>query len=117
MDEISRLCDSEYPSVSSLKTIVLPESKDIRILNAADKICSNKVANILLIGRREDLLSNMDTKVLESAIFIDPNEFAYINKLAESLYNMGVMGIQSIEKAKDILIVDPLYFGIMLVKE
>ena len=39
------------------KTIVLPETNDIRVLSAAEKVCELDFANIILIGNEEILMS------------------------------------------------------------
>ena len=39
-----------------IKTIVLPESEDIRVLEATEKILTEKFANIVLIGNEEVIL-------------------------------------------------------------
>ena len=39
----------------NIKTIVLPESMDARVVEAALKIAKEKIANVILIGRREEI--------------------------------------------------------------
>ena len=39
----------------SMKTIVLPESTDIRVLEAARKVTDEGFAKVVLIGNREEL--------------------------------------------------------------
>ena len=49
--------DMIYKAKQNLKTIVLPESEDMRILKAASIAVKEKIANIILIGNKEDILS------------------------------------------------------------
>ena len=39
-----------------IKNIVLPEATDIRILKAASKVVKEKIANIFLIGNKDEIL-------------------------------------------------------------
>ena len=38
-----------------IKTIVLPESTDVRVLEAASKIKNEKFANVVLVGNEDDI--------------------------------------------------------------
>ena len=44
-----------------IKTIVLPEAEDIRILKATEKVLNEKYANIVLIGKKENILKKAET--------------------------------------------------------
>ena len=39
----------------NIKTIVLPEAEDVRVLKAAEIINKEKFANVVLIGNEEDV--------------------------------------------------------------
>ena len=58
-----------------VKTIILPESEDLRVLKAAEKVMKEGFANIILIGNeskiKEDSLNNNIN--LEGIKIIDPN--------------------------------------------
>lgn len=99
------------------KTIVLPETTDIRIIKAAADVNSRNIANIILIGNKEQITSdaknnNLDiskSQIIEIDKFEKFNEFA--DKLVELRKHKGMTPEKAIELMKN-----PLVFGIMLVK-
>ena len=54
------------------KTVVLPESMDRRTLEAADKILREDIANIIIIGTKEEIEANNQGLDLSKATIIDP---------------------------------------------
>lgn len=99
------------------KTIVLPETGDMRTLNAAHTILEEKLANLILIGNKEEILAKSEGLNLSEAQIVDPANFAemeaYVNKLVEL---RGSKGMTS-EKAAEILAKDSLFLGVMMVKQ
>jgi phosphate acetyltransferase len=92
------------------KTIVLPESEDERILQAARKITEQKLAKIIMLGDPQ--------KTGESGkgmVIIDPKKSEkkkyFVDKYFELRKNKETM-----ENA-EMLMENPLYFGCMLVRE
>ena len=89
----------------SVKTIVLPETEDMRTLEATDKILKEGVAKIILIGNEEEI----NKKAAEGgfdisgAQIVDPETSdrtqAYIDKFVELRAKKGMTP----EKAKEIL--------------
>lgn len=102
---------------TSKKTIVLPETSDIRVLQAAEKIIEEEIANVILLGSKDEIISKDAGLDLSKATIIDPLEFEemehYVKTLTELRKNRGMTE----EKAKELLLNDPLYFGVMIVKE
>lgn len=98
------------------KTIVLPETSDMRTLKAAHMALEQKIAKIILIGNREEILDNAKELDLSGAEIVDPLKFdemeTYINQLTELRKAKGM----TYDKAKELLTNDPLYFGVMMVK-
>ena len=100
-----------------IKTIVLPETEDIRTLQATEKVLKEGFANIVLIGNVEKTkeLANKNQISIEGAKIIDPSKSEkydeYVNKFFELRQKKGV----SIEKAKETML-NNLYFGMMMVK-
>lgn len=45
------------------KKIVLPESEDIRVLKAASIVALNDYADIILIGKKEEIEKNVKLKI------------------------------------------------------
>ena len=100
-----------------IKTIVLPETEDIRTLQATEKVLKEGFANIILIGNEEKTkeLANKNNISIEGAKIIDPSKSEkydeYVNKFFELRQKKGV----SIEKAKETML-NNVYFGMMMVK-
>ena len=102
----------------SIKTIVLPETEDMRTLEATDKILKEGVAKIVLIGNEEEI----NKKAAEGgfdisgATIVDPETSdrtqAYIDKFVELRAKKGMTP----EKAKEILHTQYPYYGVMMVK-
>lgn len=98
-----------------LKKIVLPESNDPRVHEAAESILKQDIAKVILIGDKDELINNSKYK-LDGAEFISPENFSeldsYIEKLVEIRKKKGLTK----EQAKELLM-NPLYLGCMLVRE
>lgn len=101
-----------------IKTIVLPEAEDIRTLRATEVALTEEYANIILIGNKQKIIniSNSHNININSAVIIEPqtskNYERYVNLLYELRKNKGM----TIEKAKK-LVLDPVYFGMLMVKD
>ncbi len=99
--------------------IVLPEGNEIRTLKAANQILADGLAEIYLIGNREEILSlakqNNLSKIADKAVLIDPvnhpNKEAYTSLLYELRKNKGMTP----EKAA-LLVEDPLYLACLMIK-
>ncbi len=100
----------------SLKTIVLPETDDRRTLEAASRILAEGVANIILVGNKDEIVKGADGLDLSKATIIDPNNTdklqGYIDLLVEVRKSKGMTP----EQAKDILTKDYPYFAVTMVK-
>jgi len=99
------------------KTIVLPETGDMRTLKAADMILSEGIAKIILIGNKDEILSRADGLDLSKAAFIDPENYNEMDNLAAKLAELRKEKGMTFEEASDLLKKDTLYLGCMLVKE
>lgn len=101
---------------SDKKTIVLPETGDMRTLNAAHAILKEEIANLILIGNREEILNKADSLNLEKAQIVDPQAFEEMNTYIEKLVELrGAKGMTT-EKATELLQKDSLFLGVMMVK-
>lgn len=98
------------------QTIVLPETNDRRTLEAASKILAEDIANIILIGNKEEIAKGSEGLDLSAAKIVDPDQSdklqSYIDLLVELRKNKGMTP----EKAKELLTKDYLYFGVTMVK-
>lgn len=100
------------------KTIVLPESGDIRTLTAAATVLANDVADVILLGKAEDIhkLAQADGVDISKAVIVDPGDYARMEELAETLYELRKSKGMTLETARDLLKNDNLYLGVMMVK-
>ena len=96
------------------KTIVLPETMDRRVLEAANKILKDDIANIILIGDEKEF----DSKDLDlsKAMVINPNEDSLTEEIINKLYELRKDKGLSLEEAKDLVMNDYMYYACMLVK-
>ena len=98
------------------KTIVLPESEDRRTYEAAAKILKEGIANIILVGTDEDVKKHGEGLDLTGIQVVNPatsdKTAAYIDKLVELRSKKGMTP----EQAKEILLNQYLYYGVMMVK-
>ena len=98
------------------KRIVLPETGDRRILEAAHKILEEGIADVVLIGNQEEIASNSDGLDLSKAKIINPKQFERIEEYVELLVELRKHKGMTQEKAKDLLTNDNLYYGVTMVK-
>lgn len=113
---MSFIDDIKSRAKQKFKTIILPETGDRRTLEAAHTILSEGIASIVLIGNKDQIVRDANGLDLSKAIIIDPNTAdkleAYTNLLYELRKNKGM----TLEKAREMLINQPLYFGVTMVK-
>lgn len=95
---------------SNLKKIVLPESMDERVIEAAKIIQNERIANIILIGKIEN------SEELNGIQIIDPNTSDLTDTFIDELYELRKNKGMTKDEAKKLLINDYMYFACMLVK-
>ncbi len=102
------------------KTIVLPETSDIRTLKAAHQVLAEGIANIILIGEETEINAKAQAEGLDlsAAKIVAPNKFdqmdEYINDLVKLREKKGMTPV----KAGQLLTHnDTLYLGVMMVKK
>lgn len=102
---------------TNLKTIILPEAEDIRVLQASQKIMQEGFANVILIGdeikisekAKQNNIKIHGITIINPALSEKYDE--YVNILFELRKEKGM----TIEKAKE-LALDPIYYGVLMVK-
>ncbi|MCL2400600.1 MAG: phosphate acetyltransferase [Defluviitaleaceae bacterium] len=99
------------------KTIVLPESGDIRTLKAADAILKEGISKVILIGNVKEIKAASTGLDLSKAECIDPGDYSKTNELSEKLAELRKSKGMTQKEAEELLKTDPLYLGCMLVKE
>lgn len=95
------------------KTIVLAEGDDERTLKAAERILEEEIADLIILGSPERIAASGYS--LDGAKVIDPAISDLRAGFAEALYELRRAKGLELEDAEK-LVSDPLYFGVMLVK-
>ena len=100
-----------------IKTIILPEAEDIRVIEAASKIKAQGFAKVILIGNEAQVQKDAKEKKLdiEGIEVIDPNKSSEKEKFAKELYELRKNKGMTIEEASN-LVLNPVYYGMMMVK-
>ena len=100
-----------------IKTIVLPEATDARILEAAQIIKEEGYAKVILIGNEEEVrkLANEKNIDLGETEIIDPSKSKEIERYAKELYELRKAKGMTEEQANQ-LVLEPVYYGMMMVK-
>ena len=98
------------------KTIVMPESEDERTYKAAEAVLKEEIANVVIVGSEEEVAKNKGSYDISGAQIVDPatsdKTEAYIAKLVELRQKKGMTE----EQAREILLTNYLYYGVMMVK-
>mgnify|MGYP000127710554 FL=1 len=100
-----------------IKTIVLPEATDVRILEAAEMIKNEGYAKVILIGNEEEvrkLAKERNIDIGEIKI-IDPAVSTETARYSKELYELRKSKGMTEEQAEK-LVLEPVYFGMMMVK-
>lgn len=102
----------------NVKTIVLPEAEDKRVLEATQMVLEEKFANIVLIGNQQNIekVAKENGISLQGAVIIDPETAAKKEEYVTLLYELRKHKGMTIQKAKE-LVKDPVYFGMLMVKD
>lgn len=100
----------------SKKTIVLPESTDIRTIKAAAMVLEQGYANIVLVGEVDKINALKGDLNIEGAKIENPLKSDKIDDYVNTLYELRKHKGMTIEKAREIM-KDPLYWGVMMVKK
>ena len=100
----------------NIRTIILPESSDKRVIEAAKIITQEKIANIILIGDKEKII-NSEELIKNNINIINPQVSDLTEEFVEKLYLLRKEKGMTKEKAKELLLNDNMYYACMLVKE
>ena len=102
----------------NIKTIILTESEDVRVLEAAEKVKKEEYANIILIGNEADAnkLAKENNIDIEGITIIDPEKSEKFEEYTNAFYELRKAKGMTIEKARETL-KDNMYFGTMMVKQ
>ena len=95
------------------KTIVLPEGDDPRVLEAAEKILTDDVANLVILGDPDEIA--LSGRNFDKARIINPSDYERREEMAETLFELRKRKGMTLQEAHEKLD-DVMYFGVMLVK-
>ncbi len=101
---------------SDKKTIVLPESTDIRVVQAASMVMQRGIANVVLVGDREKIKNLAGDLDLSGVSIVNPDTSEKFDEYVNSFYEMRKHKGITPEKAREIM-KNPLYWGVMMVKK
>jgi phosphate acetyltransferase len=99
--------------------IVLPEALEERTLKAADYVLSEKIAEIILLGNKDEILKlaeKINLQYIENADIIDPENFNEFAEYVDFLMKIRGGKIKSRKEAES-LVRNPLYLATILVKK
>ena len=115
---MSFIDDIKNRAKQNIKTIILTESEDVRVLEAASKVTKEGFAKIILIGNPDEANSlasshNIDISGIE---IIDPETSEKYDEYVNSFYELRKAKGITIDDAKKYM-KDNMYFGTMMVKQ
>lgn len=101
-----------------VKTIVMPESNDRRVLMAAAKILEEGIAKIIMVGKKDKIMDGarwleLDLSKVE---VVDPEESENFDLYANTLFELRKNKGMTLETAQEKLRNDYLMWGVMMVK-
>lgn len=101
-----------------IKTIILPESEDKRVLEAASKVTEQGFAKVILLGDEEEILKNSKNYNidLKGVKIINPLTSEKKEEYKEKLYELRKAKGMTEAQAEELL-KEPIYFGMMMLKD
>ena len=98
------------------KTIVLPEYMDERVAKAAVEATVEGIADIIMIGNKEEITAKYSDLDFTNITFIDPQTDEMTESLIQQLVELRKHKGMDYDEAKGLLLTDYMYFACMLVK-
>lgn len=104
-------------AAQNLKTIVLPEGEDERILEAAHHIAANKAAKLIILGNPEEIKAYYakNNWSLENIELLKPENSPKLEEYANLLYELRKAKGMTIEEARKMAL-NYNYFGTLMIK-
>ena len=115
MDVIKNLIERAQ---QNKQRIVLPEGTEERTLKAADKALADGIAELVILGNREEILAlaaKNGLNNIEKATIIDPENNPDAEKYATLLFELRKAKGMTMEDAQK-LVCNPLYLGCLIIK-
>lgn len=103
---------------ASRQRIVLPEGTEPRTLTAAARIIAEGIADVILIGKPEEIMvkaNELKLTNIENATLVDPTDEKVLDKYAPLFYELRKSKGISMEDARKTA-ANPLYLGCLMIK-
>ena len=115
---MSFINDIKQRAKQDIKTIILPESNDLRVIKATEQVLKEGYSDIILIGNKEEIkkLAQENNIDISKAKIVDPLKSDKFSEYAEKFYELRKAKGMTLDKAKEIM-KDNVYFGMMMVKQ
>ena len=101
---------------SDKKRIVLPESMDSRVMEAASITMREGIADVIIIGRDEEIAESSKGFDISQATIINPFDADITEELINTLVELRKSKGLTYDDAKKLLLEDNMYYACMLVK-
>ena len=83
---MSFIDDIKQKAKSNIKTIVLPEATDIRVLKAARKVTDEGFAKVILLGNKEELKNIASDFSIDDIDVVDPLSSDKLESYIQTLF-------------------------------
>ena len=108
--------DIKARAKSDKKTIILPESMDRRTFEAAAEILSEDIADLIIIGKPEEIETNSKGLDVSKATIINPFTYEKTQQYIDGFYELRKAKGMTPEQARESLLGDYMYYACMMVK-
>ena len=98
--------------------LVLPEGTEPRTLQAADRIIADGLAQVILIGKKEEIMAKaaeLSLKNIDKARTVDPDDRELTEPYAQLFFELRKKKGVSLEDARS-TVKNPLYLGCLMIK-
>lgn len=110
IDKIKELARSQK------KTIILPESMDRRIYQAAEEILKEDIANIIIIGTPQEVKEYGEGCDISKATIIDPNTYEKTQEYEDLFVELRKAKGLTREEARRLMLNDYAYYACLMIK-
>ena len=101
---------------SNKKTIVLPESMDARVIEAASKVLEEGFADIILLGNPDEIAKVAPQFDISGAKIVDPNNSDKLDEYVDLLVELRKKKGMTPEEARHLLTSDFMFYACMMAK-
>ncbi|MDW7659225.1 MAG: phosphate acetyltransferase [Bacillota bacterium] len=101
---------------SDIKTIVLPESYDPRIIEACAKLLARGITRVVMIGDQKRMQAVAPEWDISGARFVEPEQSPQFEDYVQTLFEMRKAKGMTLDVARETM-KNPLYFSVMMVKK